>query len=43
MRVILSDETLSAYSEPTGAMRVGDEISYDSIRGVVLTPGGASL
>lgn len=35
----LSDESLTAWAEPTGAAAVGAETYYQSVRGVVLTRG----
>jgi hypothetical protein len=37
----LRDDTLTAYAEPTGAVQVGAETYFESIRGVVLAPGRA--
>jgi hypothetical protein len=34
----LQDDVLTAFAEPTGAVKVGDETYFASIRGVVLTP-----
>jgi hypothetical protein len=39
VRPRLKDDVLTAYAEPTGAIAVGEETYFESIRGVVLTPG----
>lgn len=39
VRPVLRDDALTAFAEPTGAIVVGDETFYESIRGVVLTSG----